>query len=183
MGTLFPKFFTPRSLGVVGPLLIAVLVFGQFIVPPQAQVAAYDVREVKLSKYLKSVNSPLAEHASTFVREADKNALDYRLLPAIAGVESTFARNYIITSHNAYGWGGGKIYFQSWEEGIAKISNDLKTKYVDRGADTVEKISWIYCPPGNLIWAAKVRYFMNKIEETEVEVKNDFLATALPLTL
>ncbi len=45
-----------------------------------------------LSKYLASYNSPMQFHAQDFVDASDSFGLDWRLLPAIAGVESTFGK-------------------------------------------------------------------------------------------
>ena len=163
-------------------ILIIACVFAWFFILAQ-NVLAIDNREIKLAKFLASHNSPLSAYSSEFIIQADKHGLDYRLLPAIAGVESTFAQNYIRGSFNAYGWGGGKIYFDSWDDGIAKISEGLKENYVDKGTATVEEISWIYCPPGNLSWAAKVRYFMNQIDQTDATLPGESPVLALALTI
>lgn len=131
-------------------------------------VHAQDERVLKLSHYLKTRNSILAPHAQTFVDEADKNGFDYRLIPAISGVESTFGRFHLQGSHNYYGWGGGRIYFESNDDGIAKISKGLKKGYMDKGAKTVLAISYIYCPPNHFKWYNGVTQFMNEIEAVDV---------------
>lgn len=128
---------------------------------------AIDIRAQKLAVFLSNYHSPLVYFAQDFVASADQNGLDYRLLVAIAGVESTFGQNYIYETHNAYGWGGGVIPFKSWPDGIAKVSEGLKKGYLDKGAKEVEQIAPIYCPPTSSHWAAKVRYFMAKIEATD----------------
>ncbi len=131
-------------------------------------VHAEDKRVLKLSHYLKTRNSILAPYAQTFVAEADKNKLDYRLVAAISGVESTFGRNHLEGTYNYYGWGGGLIYFESNEDGIAKLSEGLKKNYVDRGAKDVNAISYIYCPPNHFKWYTNVTQFMNEIDEVDV---------------
>lgn len=131
-------------------------------------VLAIDDRVLKLTHFLKTRNSSLAPHAQTFVTEADKNGLDYRLVPAIAGVESTFGRNHLEGTYNYYGWGGGLIYFKSTDDGIAKISQGLKKGYLDKGAKTPLAISYIYCPPSHFSWYTKVTYFMDGIEKVDV---------------
>lgn len=132
-------------------------------------VRAYDERILKLSHFLNERNSILAPFAENFVVEADKNGLDYRLIPAIAGVESTFGRNHILGTYNVYGWGGGKIYFNSYEDGIAKLATGLKKGYLDKGAKTPLAISYIYCPPNHFSWYQKVDYFMTEIEKTDIK--------------
>lgn len=131
-------------------------------------ILASDLRVFKVAKYLKNQDSPLVNFAPNFIAEADKNKLDYRMLVAISGVESTFGKFYLDDTYNAYGWGGGLIKFSSWPEGIASISADLKTKYVDKGAKDIYQIGRIYCPPNSANWSSKVQYFMDKIENTEV---------------
>ncbi len=69
-------------------------------------VLASDLRAQEIQIYLEKHGSPLAGEARVFVEEADKNHLDYRLVAAIAGVESTFAKQYVFGTYNAWGWGG-----------------------------------------------------------------------------
>lgn len=131
-------------------------------------VIASDVRALKLAKYFFKHESPLGYLAPEFVMIADKYGLDYRLLPAISGVESTFGRNYLNGTFNVYGWGGGLLYFNSWSEGIEKVASGLKNNYVDKGAQSVEQIGYIYCPPNAVKWSYNVNYFMNEIEKEDV---------------
>jgi len=123
-----------------------------------------DYRVQKLANFFASQNSPLVYYAPDFVYYADQNGLDYRLLPAISGMESTFAKNYIQGTFNAYGWGQGSIPFSSWQDGIAKVTAGLRANYVNRGATTIEQIGKIYCPPTYEHWSSGVRLFMNQIE-------------------
>jgi hypothetical protein len=124
-----------------------------------------DKRVEKLEAYLKYRNSPLADYAAVFVAQADKYNLDYRLVPAIAGVESTFGKQIPTGSYNAYGWNGGRYAFKSWEDSIVTVSYTLRTKYIDKwGADSIEEMSAIYAPPSTT-WAGKVTYFMKQIED------------------
>src|SRR5690349_15718779 len=64
-----------------------------------------DFRVIALARYLESVDSPLAPHAELFIKEADRNNLDWRLVPAIAGLESSFGKHIPSDSYNAWGWG------------------------------------------------------------------------------
>ena len=50
-------------------------------------------RAEKIDALLARYDSPLVGYGEKFVEEADQNGIDYRLLPAIAGVESTFGRH------------------------------------------------------------------------------------------
>ena len=127
---------------------------------PQFQV---DERVAKLEKFLESYDSPLAKYADKFIEAADKYGLDWKLLPAITGVESTFGKQIPAGSYNAYGWANGAFYFESWEQSINLVSKTLKEKYLDRGLDTPYKIGPVYAPPSKT-WAWKVVSFMKQIE-------------------
>jgi hypothetical protein len=121
-----------------------------------------DLRAQALENVLTKQGSPLAPYASYYVQSADRNEIDWRLLPAIAGLESSFGLRQMPGSHNSYGWGGGHIYFDSVEDGIDTINTAFKTKYAARGATTVEQIGPIYAESPT--WVPRVRSFMNKFE-------------------
>ena len=123
----------------------------------------FDYRVENLKNFFQKYDSPLEEYAEDFVKYADKNELDYRLIPAITGVESTFGKRIPLDSYNAYGWANGSFAFESWEESIACVSETLKTKYIDRGAESIYEIARIYAPPSTT-WGSKVTYFVSKID-------------------
>lgn len=165
-----------RQIALVVALLLAITIFPTktFASTPaassaglvsslQKQAEKQDMRVVALENTLNKYNSPLAPYAHVYVSEADKNGVDWRLLPSIAGLESTFGKRYIEGTYNVYGWGSGEIYFDSWEDGIATINASLKTRYIDRGATDVWKIGPIYAESPT--WAVRVNFFMEKIDE------------------
>lgn len=127
-------------------------------------ISAIDYRISALKKYLEGNKSPLSPYASDFVTLADKYNIDYRLVPAISGVESTFGKQIPMGSFNAYGWAGGEYRFSSWEDSISEVSKTLKTNYIEKGAVTIDQIARIYCPPSSSSWAWKVKYFIGKID-------------------
>ncbi|MFV1917239.1 MAG: hypothetical protein ACC618_02005 [Patescibacteria group bacterium] len=124
--------------------------------------SGYDYRVNLLETYFKGYNSPLADHAKHFIYFADKYGLDWRLVPAISGVESTFGKNIPTGSYNAYGWANGSYYFESWLNSIEIVSKTLREKYIDRGANTLPKIARRYA--ASPTWERKVRFFMNEID-------------------
>src|SRR3989344_732053 len=133
----------------------------------ESTIKVEDMRVEKLRFYLEKHNSPLASHAEEFVKIADKYELgeNWCLVPAIAGVESTFGKFTPKNSYNAWGWGiptGARsgIGFDGWEDGIETVTAGLKTKYIDRGADTLPEMQRIYAPPSHT-WAKNVRFFMD----------------------
>jgi len=121
-----------------------------------------DERYLKLHTYLTRINSPLADYSAQFISSADKYGIDWRLLPAISGLESAFATQMVPGTYNAYGWGGGYIGFKDWYDSIDIVSKALKENYYDRGYDTPEKIAPVYAPPCGY-WASAVTKFMNEI--------------------
>ena len=133
-----------------------------------------DNRAVILEKFLEKYNSPFADQADVFVREADKNNLDWKFVAAISGIESTFGKRYPQGTYNAWGWGiyGDNMhYFESWEDGISTISYELRTRYMDKwGATNTHEIGRFYA--ASPTWAQKVEYFMAEIEEFEAEYEN-----------
>lgn len=134
----------------------------------RTQVVNEDSRVAKLRKFLASHNSPLSEEAAHFVAEADRLNLDWRLVAAIAGVESTFGKFIPANSYNGWGWGvftgqQDGIHFDSWKDGITQVSEGLRLKYIDKGATTIEAIGHIYAASG--AWPWKVRFFLNQIED------------------
>lgn len=76
--------------------------------------------------YFSTRDMPLEGTGMKMVEEAEKNDLDWRLLPAIAVRESTggkFACKKVTFS--AFGWGSCKINFDSHEKGIETVARNL----------------------------------------------------------
>ena len=101
------------------------------------QIAARQLsREAQiLASYLAKFNSPLQYHAQDFIDAAKTYELDWRLVPAIAGVESTFGK-FIPGGYNAWGWGvytgrNSGVAFSSWDEGIEKVAAGIKRDYLN----------------------------------------------------
>lgn len=123
---------------------------------------AFDYRVFTLRKFLVRFNSPLTPYSEDFIKTADYYGIDYRMVPAISGVESTFGKQIPPNSYNAYGWAGGAYKFKSWPDSINVVSMTLRKNYIDRGATSISKISRIYAPPSTT-WGSKVKYFVGKI--------------------
>lgn len=134
------------------------------ILPPRVKVEAeVDLRVGKLKSFLAKYNSPLTPYAGKFIAVADKYSLDWRLLPAIAGTESTFGLHYIPGTYNPFGWGGGKIYLGSWSNGIEAVGKGLWQNYYLKGKRnlTVEQVGDIYAVSPH--WPRSVRRWMGRI--------------------
>lgn len=140
-----------------------------------------DNRAKVLQAYLQAHNSPMAPFANTFVQDADTYNLDWRLLPAIAGVESTFGQAEPVNCYNGWGYGiygNNMMCFYSYYEAIHTISQALREKYINTwGATDVYSIGHIYA--ASPTWADRVTYFMNDIEAFKENTDNQTLPISL----
>jgi hypothetical protein len=134
-----------------------------------------------LQAFLEKRNSPLAPHAKTFVAEAKKNNLDWRLVAAISGLESSFGLHIPVNSYNGWGYGvyGNNVRrFESWDEGIEVVSAAIRNDYMNKwGATTIPEIGRIYA--ASPTWAVRVQYFINAIDEFEENQDRTTLALSL----
>ena len=128
-----------------------------------------DNRAIVLRSFLSEYDSPLAAHANTFITEADKHGLDWKLVTAIAGNESYFGHLIPYESNNAWGYGvygNNVIRFSTWDEGIVTVSSAIKSNYIDKwGATNIYEIGAIYAE--DPAWANKVSHFINLIDNYE----------------
>ena len=142
-----------------------------------------DRRAKILSEYLRKFDSPLQNYAQDFVDAADKYEIDWKLVIAISGVESTFGK-FIPGGYNGWGWGvygTQTIYFASWKDAINTVSQGLKEKYIDKGLRDPYAMNAIYAE--SKTWGSKVDHFLKDIQlfadkyDTEnpskLEVKTD----------
>ncbi len=130
-------------------------------------VQAEDTRVQSLRAYLNQFNSPLSQYANTFVTQADLYQLDWTMVAAISGVESTFGHQIPSpTCPNAWGWdvyGTQTMCFSSFDEGIRVISKGLREDYINKlGTDDIYSIGSMYA--ASPTWASHVSYFMNDIK-------------------
>jgi hypothetical protein len=128
-----------------------------------------DARIAVLEAFFDQHNSPLEGHAEKFVDEADKNGLDYRLLPAIAMQESNLCKK-VPTGADNNCWGFGiygkkRTRFDTYNDGIRIVSQTIANNYVAQGLETPEQIMTKYTPGSNGSWAEGVTYFMDRIHE------------------
>lgn len=170
---------------ILGGLLLAFLLFAK---PADAQsIAGSSARlqsSIEISKseidkkieiiavknVLAKYNSPYIDEAENYVEIAHKHDIDPYLVVSISGVESQFGNRMIKSTNNPFGWGVGRIPFKSWEDGIEVVSSSLKTKYIDKGAETVFDIGPRYAG-GSTTWAPKVNMYMQKFEAEQARIE------------
>lgn len=139
---------------------------------------AADPHEVKRQKeitvvrsFLQKYHSPLADSAQDFVDSSYIYGLDYRLLPAIAGTESTFGQHTpSCASSNPFGWSSstspcGFYRFQSYHEAIWTVAKALGTNatYKDFQASGDVGILARNYNNGETHWIYSVQYFMEEL--------------------
>ena len=96
----------------------------------EAEAKALKAQKAKKAKsidaYFEAYDMPLAGTGMKMVEEAEKNDIDWRLLPAIAVRESTGGKHACKrATYNSFGWGSCKINFKSNEAAIETVARNL----------------------------------------------------------
>lgn len=135
-------------------------------VAEQIETKKLDIKAKILADYLAQHNSPLQYHAQDFIDAAKQYNLDWKLVAAISGVESTFGK-FIPGGYNAWGWGAydpyHAIYFSSWREAIFTVSQGLRENYINKGYTEPYSMNRIYA--ASPVWGSKVTFFIEDIEK------------------
>ncbi|OGK19615.1 hypothetical protein A3D80_04745 [Candidatus Roizmanbacteria bacterium RIFCSPHIGHO2_02_FULL_40_13b] len=128
-----------------------------------------------ISRVLSKYNSTLTDQAEVFVDAAIKYDIDPYLVVSISGLESFFGRFMVPGNYNAWGWGGGYIGLESWENAITTISKALHERYYGRGAETLADVGRIYAESPT--WAVRVQFFIDQFykEESRLQKLDELL--------
>lgn len=108
-------------------------------------------RAAKIDAFYGQWNLPLKGQGLAMVQAADAYGLDWRLVASIGFIESTGGKFMIKGTYNAFGWGGGRIAFKSYDESISRITKHLAG--LDDATDhyyagkTLDQIIDTYNPP------------------------------------
>jgi hypothetical protein len=122
-----------------------------------------------IDTYFKAHDMPLLGTGMKMVQEAEKNDLDWRLLPAVAVRESTGGKfDCQKVENNPFGWGSCKIGFDSLDKAIETVARNLggnnpsTAKHYDD--KTTKQILQAYNPPSVVPrYAEQVMSIMNAI--------------------
>ena len=134
-----------------------------FVVFEAKITAKKDDRAKLLKKFLSEKNSPMARDSEKLVKIADKYNLDWKLLPAIAGVESHYGQAVPSGSYNPYGWNNGSSYFQNWLDASEIVASGIRARYAPSGVVTPGRIGPSYA--ANPTWASHVVGYMQQIDQ------------------
>lgn len=131
----------------------------------QTDIVALAAKRRAIQAVLKQYNSPMADSVDAFMNACVKYDIDCYLLPAIAGLESSFGIHTWPGSNNAFGWGGGYIMFNTWADGIDAVAAGLRAGYVADGQITPDMIGRKYSESPT--WSVRVNRFIAQFEQTE----------------
>lgn len=130
-----------------------------------------DNRAKILERFLETQKSPLSANAASFITHADRHNIDWKLVAAISGVESTFGLAVPYNCNNAWGYNiyaGHVRCFSSYDEAINVISYDLRELYMKQwGASDIYSLGRFYA--ADPFWATKVEKYLAKIETFAVQ--------------
>lgn len=95
----------------------------------------HDPRLQRLQEFFAQRDCPLADSAADFLLAADRNDLDWRLLPSISIIESSGGKDY--RNNNIFGWDSCRESFTSVREGIHFVAAQLANskRYKDKNLD------------------------------------------------
>lgn len=104
----------------------------------RSQAPAADQRVDKLVNFFKTYDCPQPYHVTSYLRAADSNGVDYRLLPVISVLESSCGKYQ--RKNNHWGWNSANTGFSSVSAGIDFITKELTRGYF-KNRDTQQKLA------------------------------------------
>lgn len=135
----------------------------QFYLSSIEQETKVDERVEKLQSFFGRYSAPMGAYTSTFLRAADDNKLDWKLLPTIAMAESSGGKRY---KNNAFGWGSDKIDYGDDAADISAIALRLATgRYYQTYKETQRLSDFCLAYNGKYAetYCDKIRYFYNQL--------------------
>lgn len=145
------------------------------------KLEAQKIKAKAIDAYFEEHNMPLLGLGMKMVLEAEKNDIDWRLLPAISVRESTGGKFACKKAKfNSFGWGSCKIGFNSNEEAIEIVAKNLggnnpKTERHYAGKTTKEILKK-YNPP------SIVRYYAEQVMSIMNDIGAEDTAAAINMT-
>lgn len=131
-------------------------------------VYVIDPRITTLQTFFEKKQSPLVDSAATFIEVADYYGLDWKLLPAIAGVESGFEKAGNTSDFNPFGYmcNDHPCRFSSFDQAIRRVARTLGTGiaykgYRETGSLYILAEVYNHCSPED--WSKKIIYFEEQI--------------------
>ncbi|MBV8820305.1 MAG: glucosaminidase domain-containing protein [Acidobacteriaceae bacterium] len=132
---------------------------------PKSLEAKQDPRTIRLRHFFEAHGCPLRRFAEDFIEEADRNMLDWRLLPSISFVESSGGKYQ--KNNNVFGWDSCRVGFTSIRAGIREVAAQLGRGKLYRGKN-LNAVLKTYNPRPE--YAVKVKAVMNSLGPTYPEL-------------
>ena len=159
--------------------LLALVLAGIFTISAAVPVHADNetIEAAQMHEVLEKYHSPMSRHETVLIDTAKQYGLDWTLLAAIAGTESSFGLYMPGNCINPYGWGiygDNEICFKSFDDAAAGLAAGLSAGY---NTTSVRTIAYTYNHVSTGGWLAHTESFMDQIKNAPVPV------SALPITL
>jgi hypothetical protein len=138
---------------------------------PGLQVEEIDPRYQQLNIWFDKYKCPEPRYVQEYIEAADKNGIDYRLLPAISLQESTCGQHVPHwcpkgTLSNNW-WGFRAQCYKSVADGIDSVLNQMANTAPFAG-NTVKKMLWYYNGTVNPTYPGSVMIKMKEIEASKI---------------
>jgi hypothetical protein len=117
-----------------------------------------DHRLARLQAFFGKSDCPAKAYSDDFLAAADRNDLDWRLLPSISYVESTGGKS--ARNNNLFGWDSGRAVFTTARQGIHEVGYRLTHSHLYRSKN-LDQLLATYNPSGE--YAQKVKSVMAQI--------------------
>jgi hypothetical protein len=117
-----------------------------------------DHRLARLQAFFAKADCPAKAYSNDFLEAADRNDLDWRLLPSISYVESTGGKS--AKNNNMFGWNSGRAIFRTARQGIHEVGYRLTHSHLYRSKN-IDQLLATYNPSGE--YAQKVKSVMAQI--------------------
>ena len=131
---------------------------------PVETVSQKDPRWILVKQFFLDNGAPAHLYTDDFLIAADRNGLDWRLLPSISIIESGGGRE--AHNNNMFGWDNCRVHFRSVKEGIYRVASWLKNSSIYRSKTSVDQILWTYNP--KIEYTRKVRALMAQLGPLEL---------------
>ena len=117
---------------------VAFLLLSIGVADSQVPEIVEDPRVEKLQRFFESYHCPQPWHVAEYLEAADRNGIDYRILPVVSLIESTCGRHQRL--QNYWGWNSARSGFESVPAGIHFISARLANSPYYKGRSIEEKL-------------------------------------------
>ncbi len=121
-----------------------------------------DPRLARLEAVFRAADCPASSLAEDFLAAADRNHLDWRLLPSICFIETSGGKK--VARNNLLGWDSGRHRFPTARAGIHTVAGRLSGSKLYKGKDLDWVLRTYSKHPG---YADRVRAVMRRLGPAE----------------